>query len=168
MISEIVMIVPIITALVAVVVGPILQWRIAKRQAADHISSKRQAWIDELRKDCASFLALVARLEGLRRPNPCSSTEDQRQTFEEKVEVSVKAYELAIRIRLRLNPKEDDHNRLKELLSGLSAACKDPNPGEIDSERETKISEFRNHVDKIMSQIQLILKKEWVRVKSGR
>ena len=160
--------VPDVTALVAVIVGPVLQWRIAKRQAADHISSKRQRWIDELREDCATFLSLVARLEELRRPNPSASIEDQKRTFEEKAQVDHRAYELSIRIRLRLNPEEDDHNHLLELLSDLSATCKDPNPGETDSDREAQIAEFRRHVNRIMPQVQLILKKEWERVKSGR
>ena len=63
-------------ALVAVIIGPLLQWRIARRQAADNISSKRQFWIDELRKDSAEFLQILARLEELRRPNPNLPIED--------------------------------------------------------------------------------------------
>ncbi len=35
------------------------QSRIATRQIADNISSKRQNWIDELRKDAAEFLTVV-------------------------------------------------------------------------------------------------------------
>lgn len=75
-------------AVVAMIVGPVLQWRIAKRQtelqksiaerqaelqrtiaqraAADNVSAKRQNWIDELRKDMSEFLTVVARLNELR------------------------------------------------------------------------------------------------------
>ena len=78
-------------ALISLIVAPIVQWKIAKRQAklqeqialrqtelqsqvakrqaADNISAKRQVWIDELRKEVAEYLTLTARLEELRRPS---------------------------------------------------------------------------------------------------
>ena len=56
-VEELTKIITASVALVAVIVGPFLQWRIAKRQAADNISSKRQNWIDELRKDSAESLS---------------------------------------------------------------------------------------------------------------
>ena len=49
-----------ITAVLAVLVGPWLQARIAKRQAADNIAAKRQNWIDELRSDSSEFLQILS------------------------------------------------------------------------------------------------------------
>lgn len=155
------------TALVAVIVGPILEWRIAKRQAADNVSSKRQNWIDELRKDCASFLQIAASLEELRRPNPQSSLEDKKRTFEERAEANAKAHELFIRIQLRLNPNEQAHQELLKLLRCLAAICKDPLPGETDDDRRRLTNEFHNQTDKIVRCLQTILKTEWERVKRG-
>jgi type II secretory pathway pseudopilin PulG len=79
-----------VVALIALFLGPWMQWRIAKkqvemqadiagrqietqsriatRQIADNISSKRQNWIDELRKDAAEFLTVVGRIQELKRP----------------------------------------------------------------------------------------------------
>src|SRR5258705_315405 len=79
-----------VVALVALFLGPWMQWRIAKRQVqmqsetaklqietqsriatrqiADNISTKRQNWIDELRKDAAEFLTVVGRIQELKRP----------------------------------------------------------------------------------------------------
>lgn len=160
-------IIPAATALIAVIVGPFLQWKIAGRQAADNISSKRQNWIDELRKDCASFLQLSAKLEELARPNPHSSLEDQKRTFDERVDARARAHELSIRIRLRLNPNEADHNKLMELFSGLAAICKDPPPGETEDDRKKTITAFHEQSNRIVSHLQTILKKEWERVKRG-
>ena len=155
------------TALVAVIVGPLLQWRIAERQAADNISAKRQNWIDELRKDCAAFLQLSAKLEELRRPHPQSSPEDRKRTFDERAETNAKANELFNRIRLRLNPNEADHNRLFELFAGLAATCKDPSPGETNDDRRKSAMAFHEQTNRIVSHRQTILRKEWERVKKG-
>ncbi|MDR3536570.1 MAG: hypothetical protein P4L71_08725 [Acetobacteraceae bacterium] len=160
-------IIPAATALVAVIVGPILQWKIARRQSVDNISAKRQNWIDELRKDCAAFLQLSAKLEELRRPNPQSSLEDQKRTFEERAETNSKAHELFIRIRLRLNPNESDHIKLYELFGGLAAICKDPPPEETEDDRKESAAAFHEQNNKIVSHLQAILKKEWERVKKG-
>ena len=156
------------TALVAVIVGPLLQWRIARRQTADNISAKRQNWIDELRKDCAAFLQVSAKLEELRRPNPHSSPEDQKQTFNERAEANAKANELRIRIWLRLNPNEADHIKLFKLFKNLAAICKDPPPGETDDDRRKSALAFHEESNRIVSHLQTILKKEWERVKTGR
>ena len=70
-------IVPIIsaaTALAAVIVSPLVSWILAKRQidiakhqiSATNVSSKRQVWIDELRRDVAEALALASRIEELK------------------------------------------------------------------------------------------------------
>jgi hypothetical protein len=160
--------IPAATALVAVIVGPLLQWEIARRQAADNISAKRQNWIDELRQDCAAFLQLSAKLEELRRPNFQSSPEDQKRTFEERAETNAKAHELFIRIRLRLNPNEADHNKLFGLFRGLAAICKDPLPGETEDDRRKSAAAFHEQNNKIIRHLQVILKKEWERIKKGR
>jgi hypothetical protein len=94
-------------AFVAMIVGPVLQWRIAKRQtdlqksiayrqaelrrsiaqrmAADDVSAKRQNWIDELCKDMSEFLTVMARLNELRRPAKGISKENERERVEKGV-----------------------------------------------------------------------------------
>lgn len=154
-------------ALVAVIVGPFLQWRIARRQAADNISSKRQNWIDELRKDSAEFLQLLARLEELQRPNPNLFTEDKKLVFDEKALASARANELGIRIKLRLNPNESNHKKLVELFGILHATLKEPSQDESDIQKAAAKKEFMVARDKIIDHLQIILKFEWDRVKKG-
>lgn len=155
-------------ALVAVIVGPLLQWRIARRQAADNVSSKRQNWIDELRKDSAEFLQLIARIEELRRPSPNLSIEDQKLVFDEMATANARANELGVRIKLRLNPNEVEHIKLVDLFAELAAACKDPPPGETEDQRKAAMQVFFRVRDKIISHLQTILKHEWERVKQGK
>lgn len=167
-----------LVAIVSVAVSPWLQWRIARRQAslqeqiarrqaADNISSKRQVWIDELRKDVAEYLTLFARLEDLRRPPPGLGGEDQKRNFDEAAEASKRATELGIRIRLRLNPNEDEHKEFVRLLSVLSDACADPPPGETTEQmREARLRFYRAR-DDVIAHLQTILKHEWERVKKG-
>ena len=154
-------------ALVAVIVGPLLQWRIARRQAADNISSKRQNWIDELRKDSAEFLQLLARLEELRRPNPNLSTDDQKLVFDEKASANARANELGIRIKLRLNPNEANHKKLVEVFAALAATSREPSEDKCDIQRSASKQAFIGARDKIIDHLQNILKLEWERVKKG-
>ncbi|HDR9511702.1 hypothetical protein C5615_35930 [Burkholderia cepacia] len=165
-------------ALISVIVSPLLQWwiarrqatlqeRIARRQAADNISAKRQVWIDELRKDVAEYLTLFARLEDLRRPTPGLGDEDQRLNFDETSDASKRATELGIRIKLRLNPNEDEHNEFVRLLGVLSDACADAPPGETPEQMRHARERFAQARDGVISHLQTILKHEWERVKKG-
>lgn len=178
-----------IVALVGLVVSPVLQWliakrqatlqeqisarqvelqeQIAKRQAADNISAKRQVWIDELRKEVAEFLTLVARLEELRRPAPNLPLQDEKRNFEDIAEANKRGTELGIRIKLRLNPKEDEHNEFVRLLGALAAVCKDPPENETEEQRHEAQRQFGVARDAVIEHLQTILKHEWERVKKG-
>lgn len=176
-------------ALVSLVVSPIIQWRIARkqallqeqianaqaelqaqiarRQAADNISAKRQVWIDELRKEAAEFLTLFARLEELRRPTMGLSPEDQKLNFDERAEANKRSTELGIRIKLRLNPKEDEHNEFVRLLGVLSDLCGPPILNETEAQRADAIKQFGVARNNVIAHLQTILKHEWERVKKG-
>lgn len=168
-----------VVAVVALVVGPILQWWIAKRQAelqrtianrvaADNISAKRQNWIDELRQDMAEFLTASARLNELMRPAPNLSEEDQRKNFEEMATNNFRAHELGLRIKLRLNPKEALHNTLVDLLKKLADVSKDPPPNETPEQAKAANKAFSDVRAEVIAHMQMILKYEWERVKSGK
>lgn len=189
-----------VVALIAMFISPIVQWRIAKRQAnlqeqiakrqaelqaeiakrqidtqgaiakrqaADNISSKRQVWIDELRKDAAEFLTIMARLEELRRPETNLSPDDQRKNFDDMAVATARGHELGIRIKLRLNPKEDEHNEFVRLLGALADACDDPPPNETPEQRRAAQGRFAAARGDVVSHLQVILKHEWERVKRG-
>jgi hypothetical protein len=157
-----------VTALVAVTVSPLLTWAIARRQAADNVSAKRQNWIDELRKEAAEYLTLVGRIQDMRRPTPGMPLEDQRLVFDENAAAHAKAMELALRIRLRLNPKEDEHNELNRLFNELARASPDPTPNETPEDVAREKALFGAARERVVGQLQTILKREWERVKRGK
>lgn len=155
------------TAIIAVVFGSVLQWKISRRQAVDNISAKRQVWIDELRSDFSKYIQLMAHLEDLRRPNTNISIEDQRANFDDMAISNNLAYELAIRIKLRLNPNEESHLVLMECIGLLMRICKDPPINETHEQRLISQNEFNFARDNCISQMQKILKGEWERIKRG-
>lgn len=165
-------------ALIALFLGPFMQYmiakrqteiqqQIAKRQIADSISSRRQVWIDELRKDASEYLTVIARLQELKRPVPNLCEEDQKRNFEETAAANARGHELGIRIKLRLNPMEDEHNKLVQLLEALSNACIDPPPNETSEQIRLANNTFSKARGDVISHIQSILKHEWERVKRG-
>ena len=169
---------PMVIALLAVFFGPLMTYRlgkrqlkmqadIAKRQIADSISAKRQNWIDELRSDMAMFLTAIARLNELRRPAANLSEEDQRKNFDEMATNNFRAHELGVRIKLRLNPKEEKHNELVDLLGKLADASMDPPPNETEDQKNAAIRVFLDVREQVISHMQTILKHEWERVKRG-
>lgn len=145
------------------------QQQIAKRQIADSISSRRQVWIDELRKDASEYLALLALLEGLKRPAPNLCIVDQKKNFEETAAANARARELGTRINLRLNPLEDEHIILAQFLNSpaLLNVETEPPPNETNEQKLSAWRAFDNARRAVVSQLQTILKHEWERVKRG-
>lgn len=144
------------------------QQQIAKRQIADSISSRRQVWIDELRRDASEYLALLDRIKELKRPAPNLSEEDQKKNFEEDAAATARARELGIRINLRLNPLEEEHNKLVRFLNSLALdADTDPLRNETDEQKRSALNAFGKARSDVVSHLQSILKHEWERVKHG-
>lgn len=176
-----------IVAIAALFVGPWMQWRISKRQTqiqeeiakrqaeiqsqiaarqiADNISSKRQAWIDELRADAAEFLTVAGRSQEFRRA--FIRNLDPKEAFRGLLDSEMRAKELAIRIRLRLNPNESDHNQLIKLISSLAFKTLDSSRTYTDAEEREIAKSFNDATNEIVRHLQVILKHEWERVKRG-
>jgi hypothetical protein len=98
-------------ALVAVIVGPIVSWRIAKRQV---VSPTRQQWINDLRSRIADLMSashhfFVAWPGG-----------DLPEGEEMEAKAHRKMLFLYREIELMLNPNEKDHQVLLELLQKIS------------------------------------------------
>lgn len=145
-----------------------MQQQIATRQAADNVSSKRQNWIDELRKEAAEYFALRAKIEHLRRPMGTVKADEADRNWEAQFAASVKSNELANRLLLRLNPNEDDHKLLAKLLANLGEAAGDPIAGETTEQKLAAIDRFNDANAECVAHLQTILKKEWERVKTGK
>lgn len=178
-------------ALVALFLGPWMQWKIAKkqvqmqadiaerqietqsriatRQIADNISSKRQNWIDELRKDAAEFLTVVGRIQELKRPRveQLIAMTEIAEDFKERLAAEMRAKELGTRIKLRLNPNESEHNRLVRLISDMASKGYQLNRQYSPEEEKQTAGSFNDASNAVVEHLQTILKHEWERVKKG-
>ncbi len=155
-------IVSLIVAALAVFVGPVISWKIASHQiksASDLSASQtsaalvtsnkqiiapmRQAWINNLRD-------LLSELLSSARHYYVAGYEDR--TDQEYHRVTL----LEHKIRLMLNPKEEDHQRLEERIRNLIASM----------ERHPRfVDDFPDLHDELVSLSRQVLKREWDRVK---
>lgn len=180
-----------VVALVALFLGPWMQWRIAKRQLqmqaeiadrqietqsriatrqiADNISSKRQNWIDDLRKDAAEFLTVVGRIQELKRPRieQMIAMAEVADDFKERLAAEMRAKELATRIKLRLNPNEAEHIHLLQLIVELASKGYQLNRKYSAADEEQIARAFNEVSNAVAAHLQSILKHEWERVKKG-
>lgn len=141
-----------LTALVAVVLSPIISIYVARRQIrASVVSSNRQKWIDQLR-DRLSELITGIRFLNLRRQSKNISEKEFVDKFNE-------LFLLETRINLLLNPNEGDH---KELSGKIRKAIE-----KIFEEKESDEPHVVKLTNEVMNLSQGILKREWERVKRG-
>lgn len=145
------------------------QSRIATRQIADNISTKRQNWIDELRKDAAEFLTVVGRLEELKRPRveQMLSTAGVVDDFRERLAAEMRARELRTRIVLRLDPNETGHNLLVQKIGDMASKGYHLNRNYSADDEQQAADEFNAASYAVVEHLQAILKQEWERVKRG-
>jgi len=164
-----------IVAIISMIVGPLLQWRIAKRQAdlqerlakrqvADSIAARRQAWINDLRADIARLLMLDAMLTEIQQhENDEKSESEKSKELEAYLEALRESEEVTQRIVLRLNPKEDAHIELEDSMEELERMSQKIDGNSSDQEKQARKDVKR----KVIDQTRAILKSEWERVKRG-
>lgn len=136
----------LIVAALAIFVGPIISFIVAKRQIASSlavshkqiIAPMRQAWINSLRDVIAELTSKAFRYH-------CTGFEERKDA--EYLYLA----ELEHRIRLMLNPAEDDHTALELLIREMVSSA---GRGMEDAD---KFSEFHTQV---MAMSRRILKRE--------
>ena len=129
-------------------------------------SDFRQAWIDGLREELASFLAAARAfsraIEVVNTFGPDYKEKTVLRISDDKVgELRYQAAESLCKIQLRLNPNESEH---RELLRLLRRAISEQNA--MLSNR-TGIEETMKAIELASEYAQPVLKKEWERVKRG-
>ena len=149
------------TALVASIVAPFVTLAVAKRQFnATVLSANRQKWIEEVRDALAELIALlvaavVVRSEWKEKWNkgrgPLTADTAMLEKMQRLVFVQCK-------IRLLLNPIEEDHQRLYRAIETALKHLQLQDTPDSDTEAE---------VENITRLAQTILKREWQRVKRG-
>ena len=137
------------TAIIAVVMGPLVSLWAARRQSrVTVLSANRQAWINTLRDLIAECMAISGFIH-------IADWSDRKQSeFDEKME---RFALLVAKIRLMLNPNEQDHKRLSEMLGQLMNSMRSLN--EKDPVKGAQL------MKDFLSLSQTILKREWERVK---
>ncbi|MBX3586350.1 MAG: hypothetical protein KF796_06875 [Ramlibacter sp.] len=138
-----------VTALFAVVLGPLVSLWAAQRQSRVAVlSANRQAWINTLRDLLAECMAISGFI------HVADWSERKQSEFDEKME----RFALVVsKIRLMLNPNEQDHQRLNEMLAELMASLR--------SLKEKNAVKGAKIMRDFVPLSQTILKREWERVK---
>jgi len=149
--KEIVPILSLVIAILAVFIGPIISWKIAKSQIASSLKAAnkqlvapmRQAWINDLR-------GLIAEISS-------SALHYYQAGFEDRKDKEYKRLtELEGKISLMLNFIEDDHKKLHDLIREMLDALARGKQGN---------SAFVETHPKVLTRARDILKREWNRVK---
>lgn len=151
--KDIIPILSLIIAGLAVFVGPLISIIITKMTLRTNtatasknlISPIRQQWINDLRNTIVELTAKSAHFA-------VAGTEDRKDSEYYRIT------ELEYKIRLLINPKESDHNRLVELIREMTN-----NLYSMKRENEVK---FWEQNQEIIALSQKILKREWERVKN--
>jgi len=143
-----------LTALVAVVVSPVVSIYVAKYQVRGSVVSvNRQKWIDDLRGQLSELIADI-RTIGLHRKINLLSNEEYESFLQRMLLAEIK-------IALLLNPKEEDHNALLRIIKVVIAKV-------FSGDEEEKRRVTEELLPEIISQTQAILKREWERVKASK
>lgn len=147
-------------AIVGVVIGSIVSFLIARQQfRATVISANRHQWINTLRDSIADFQtkAKIAVTEArLALHEATSIAADDKGHYE-----ALKTMHFLVnKMALLLNPNEPDHLQLISLLKELNDLCVNGDP--------TNQVTYDKLQDSITSTGQIILKREWKRVKRGK
>jgi hypothetical protein len=143
------------TAMAAVIISPLVTFLTARKQIrATLVSANRQSWIDALRVELSELFELLT-WQYLQRPGTLTGEEGYKYEAEKRSRIRL----LINRIRLRLNPQEDDSRALLGHLQTLQrfATAGASNPFDFDGEMEAAVGKSQD-----------ILKAEWKRVKKGR
>jgi len=143
-----------VTALVAVILSPFVSLFIARKQINTTVlSSNRQQWINTLRDQISELLSLFMLMNVGHKVKLIG-----REEFLQKLERSLL---LEARIKLLINPKEEDHTELITLIrKAIEEIFRDT--------KESDLAQLRKVCESIISKSQTILKKEWERVKEGK
>jgi hypothetical protein len=152
--SEGVAIISALTALFAVLISPLVSLRNTDKQAkVSVLSANRQKWIDSLRDLLAEFSTAV-RVVGFEKTAPEKKERIERLMF------------LEYKIKLMINPKEDDHRRLVDVVVQARKLCSSVYGGATSPVEDSTAEDINVALRSITEIGQTILKREWDRVKN--
>jgi hypothetical protein len=150
--ENVIPILSLVVAALAVFVGPFISSRIARKQVMSSLevankqitAPMRQAWINSLRD-------LLAELSSSALHYYVSGFEDRRDQEYQRLS------HLEHKVQLMLNPKEEDHKKLEQLIHQMIASIERGKEGDND---------FAATHPAVMELSRQVLKREWNRVKA--
>jgi hypothetical protein len=149
------------TALVASIVGPIVTLKVARRQFnANVLSTNRQKWIETLRDMVAELISLLVSALVIRSAWK-SKWDKGRGPLREDAALLHKLERIVLaesKIRLLLNPTDVDHQQLYRAIETATKRLKAEESLDSDTDAD---------IETITSLSQVILRREWQRVKLG-
>jgi hypothetical protein len=149
------------TALVASVTGPLVTLYVGRSQIrAAVLSANRQRWIDAFRELIAEFCSQVAMAVQVREKIVRDGT-FHLSTEPEILRQFERLVFTATKIRLMVNPLEDDHRELLAVVEGLLTTIRTAPPS-ADVQPGAEATGRR-----IIGLSHAILRREWVRVQRG-
>lgn len=151
--ADVIALVASITALFAVVLGPLVSiWAAQRQSRVTVLSANRQAWINNLRELISEYISI----SGLIHAGDWSGRTET--DFDQKME---RLALLNAKIRLMINPREQDHERLTKLLGDLVLTM----GGRAANGEKKNPEKARGIINELIPLSQSILKREWERVK---
>lgn len=121
------------------------------------VSGFRQVWIDRLREDIAAFVAHAHQIQSL-SVDPESGT--YAQFWESTRADYVELNQASMRIKLRLNPEEEESKQILKEMEKMEALFSQLGA-------PTSVGEIHKIVNSLEQKAPLLLKNEWKRVKKG-
>lgn len=154
----------VLVALAAVVIGPCISLKVAKRQAETSreiatlqartgvLSKNRQDWINSLRNEIAGFLSSVTAINlELSKDPPVFSSEFYKHATQMRLHYA--------KTQLHINPKESEHKDLVDKMHAVMDCC-------LTFDTQQKSGELNKLSNELVEISQRILKSEWIRVKT--
>jgi len=153
--NEIVVVITASTALGAVIFAPLVSMWIAQKQIrVSVLSNNRQAWINQLRELIAEYLSITSFVHIIDWNN--MQREDHNKNMKRLIMIVSK-------VKLMLNPKEEDHVRLLKFLDELALGSA---KAKINEDRNKNLEMLQFNHNEVVNLSQIILKREWERVKN--
>jgi len=151
-------------------------WNIAsQRKARAKVAQMRQVWINNLRKDGATYLTLWQELAYrwdaivTQTSSDNLSIEEKQSRFEKFQDETPKlrqdALELRLRIELYLNPSENESQKLIKLMNFLETTVRFFDRKISNTDPRLVQTAFKKKHDEAVEALQVILSNEWKVVK---
>lgn len=153
-------------AFIALLLGPLFQrWLILRQQKANVIAANRVRWIEEFRKDIATFCELAHHVAYCRIQRAAAERARDKPTYDKfAAEVAERTIALNTTFHhliLRCNPKKYIARQVRDQLHVIDGLC-----NEDSMEYEALYSRMQAETTKLIDLVRRHLASEWSRVEN--